>query len=557
MTAAHADSPMSEDRKLAQPSRASYVSLRTSLVSLVVVCVLPVASAALLLVVQQYKQGREQVRTETLLEARRGIAAVDREFAAAIAGMKVLATAPELATDDLAAWHRRASAAATAQNVDNFLLTDRDGRQRVNTLRAFGTALPASGTPPQLERIFSGGYPVVTDLFIGPVTQRPVMAIGVPVSMAGSVRYSLNMGMAPHRFQVLLDATPLPAGWVAAVLDGQGTIVARTRDPERFAGQRAVPEVLRQIAGGGEGSIETLTLDGVRVVSSLGRSTLSSWSVVVGAPQAQLERQLVWSVGWTAAGVIAATLCGLWLALSIGRRVSGAVEGLNTAARALADGGPITLPALRLREADAVGEALLHASDILQQTRHAAQHDPLTGLSNRALFGELLNRQLAGAMRHNGRFAVLMLDLDGLKRINDEGGHAVGDDALRATARRILHTMRAADAAARLGGDEFAVLLDDVDEPQARAAAIRLLAALTTPDDGYPEPLSASIGVAVWPGSGAEAGEILNVADTALYAAKRSGKGRINVAAIAAPGPGSGDAAGRARVASDASARGE
>lgn len=528
---------MLSNRKLAQPSKASYISLHTSLVLLVVVCVLPITVCALLLVLQQYRQGAEHVRKETALEARRTIAAIDRDFAADIAGMKVLATAPEFATDDLEAWHRRASAAAPAQNVDNYLLTDRAGRQRVNTLRNYGTALPATGTPPQLDRIFTGSGPVITDLFIGPVTQRPVMAIGVPVSVAGLVRYSLNIGVAPHRFQVLLNATQLPAGWVAAVLDSQGTIVARTRDPERFIGQRAVPEVLSQIAGGGEESIETLTLEGVRVVSSLGRSSLSGWSVVVGAPRAQLERQLIWLVGWTAAGVVAAALCGLWVALSIGRRVSGAVQELNIAARALVDGDPVTLPALRLREADAVGAALLRASGILRQTRHAAHHDPLTGLCNRALFGELLNRQLAGASRHHGQFALVTLDLDGLKRINDEGGHAAGDRALRATARRILHTMRAADAAARLGGDEFAVLLDDVTEPQALAAAVRLRAALATPDEEYAEALSASIGVAMWPGSGVDANELLIAADTALYAAKRSGKGRISVAALGgAPG---------------------
>lgn len=522
--------PVDPDSQATPPSAARPLSLRRSLVALVGLCVLPASAAALVLVYLHYQQGWERVRQDTVLEARHRAAVLDRELASVIAGMKALATAPELAGDDLAAWQQRASAAAPTQNVDNYLLTDREGRQRVNTLRPYGTPLPTTGTPLQLASVFDDGRTVVTDVFIGPVTQQPVMAIGVPVVQGGTVRYSLNIGISPRRFQTLLDAEDLPEGWVAAVLDSQGTIVARTREPERYVGQSAVPEVVALIASGREGSIETMTVDGVAVVSSFSRSTVSDWSVAVGAPRSVLERQLVWWMTTAAAGVFVVALTGLWMARAIARRVTAAVQGLNLAAQALVEGAPFTLPVLQLQEAHAVGQALLQAAVILQRTRHAAQHDPLTGLSNRTLFGELLHHQMASSSRRRSRFAVLMLDLDGLKRINDGQGHAAGDSALRATARRILHTLRAADAAARLSGDEFAVLLEGADEAQARATALRLLDALAEPDEEYPEPIGASIGIALWPDAGRDSAALMNAADAALYAAKREGKGRVMVA---------------------------
>jgi diguanylate cyclase (GGDEF)-like protein len=245
-----------------------------------------------------------------------------------------------------------------------------------------------------------------------------------------------------------------------------------------------------------------------------------------------LERQLVWWVAGAATGVLAVAGAGLWLALVIARRVTGAVQGLNTAARALVDGKPFTLPALQLRETEAVGRALLQASATLQRARHAAQHDPLTGLSNRALFEELLQHQLAGATRRRTGFALLLLDLDDFKRINDERGHAAGDRALRATARRIHHCLRSADAAARLGGDEFAVVLDGADPAQAQAAGLRLLDALGEPDGDYPDAIGVSIGVALWPDAGRDATALMNAADAALYAAKRGGKGRMVFAPV-------------------------
>jgi diguanylate cyclase (GGDEF)-like protein/PAS domain S-box-containing protein len=159
-----------------------------------------------------------------------------------------------------------------------------------------------------------------------------------------------------------------------------------------------------------------------------------------------------------------------------------------------------------------------------RRTRHEADTDPLTGLANR----RALERTLAGALARaaaRGRVAaVLMLDLDGFKKINDSHGHAAGDAALREVARRLRRCVRERDLVARLGGDEFVVLLTDVggSSGAAQEACERVDAALSEPivlEQGEMV-LRAAIGVATFPGDGADAPSLLAFADRAMYAAK-------------------------------------
>ena len=157
---------------------------------------------------------------------------------------------------------------------------------------------------------------------------------------------------------------------------------------------------------------------------------------------------------------------------------------------------------------------------------HLAAHDPLTGLANRTLFADRLDRALARARREGRPGALLLLDLDGFKAINDAHGHAAGDHALVAVAERLRGCVREVDTVVRLGGDEFSVVLDGVDAAaEARRVAKRIRAALAEPlrlDGGAPLALSASIGVAVFAGWEAPA-DLLRRADGAMYAAKRAG----------------------------------
>lgn len=165
-----------------------------------------------------------------------------------------------------------------------------------------------------------------------------------------------------------------------------------------------------------------------------------------------------------------------------------------------------------------------------------ANQDPLTGLANRTQLVARLEQSIARAGRSGEHFAVLYLDLDGFKEVNDSLGHAEGDKLLIEVARRLEHTARDSDVVARLGGDEFAVLLDGLLCPaDATCAAERFLKILSSPYGATSthSKLSASIGVAVFPMAGESAGELVRAADLAMYQSKRSGKNRVSLYADA------------------------
>jgi diguanylate cyclase (GGDEF)-like protein/PAS domain S-box-containing protein len=167
-----------------------------------------------------------------------------------------------------------------------------------------------------------------------------------------------------------------------------------------------------------------------------------------------------------------------------------------------------------------------------ERLRHMADHDQLTGLFNRRRFDEQLKRELARAGRYPENSAVLSIDVDNFKGINDSAGHAAGDAVLCHVARVLGDRSRASDVVARLGGDEFAVLLSAVGEKEARTAAEHLLAEIRSTPALYgakPFRITASIGVATFESDDATAGEILVNADLAMYAAKTSGRDRVVV----------------------------
>jgi diguanylate cyclase (GGDEF)-like protein len=161
-----------------------------------------------------------------------------------------------------------------------------------------------------------------------------------------------------------------------------------------------------------------------------------------------------------------------------------------------------------------------------------AHHDALTGLANRRLFQRRLDEALAGLRDSDNVTAVLFLDLDGFKRINDSLGHEVGDLVLRTIATRLRSGVRQTDTVARFGGDEFAVILRDCGNiGVVRRIGNELLASVAAP---LPRNMSrldvgASIGIALAPEHAATASELLRLADAAMYQAKTSGKGRLCV----------------------------
>ncbi len=176
------------------------------------------------------------------------------------------------------------------------------------------------------------------------------------------------------------------------------------------------------------------------------------------------------------------------------------------------------------RVADRTAELAIATQDLSRR----ALHDELTGLSNRPALWEHLTHRLALANRRESSFAVLFLDIDDFKLVNDTLGHATGDRLLIEVAGRLVGALRAGDTVARVGGDEFVILLDEVATPEAALfVSQRLNEALLVPYDlGHsPRLVTASIGVAIGPGDFDSVDELVAAADTAMYEAKRHGGG--------------------------------
>ena len=179
---------------------------------------------------------------------------------------------------------------------------------------------------------------------------------------------------------------------------------------------------------------------------------------------------------------------------------------------------------------DAVGAAMFFAAKYdVEELFHRATHDALTGLANRALFMDRLRSIVAQGEREPHPAALLMIDMDGLKQVNDTFGHRAGDAVITEFASRIKAVARLSDTVARLGGDEFAIILAPVDLPEGIAAAMQRLTREIDPPflfEGKLYQLRASIGAAQYPEEGDDINRLIELADHRMYVTKRERKGQ-------------------------------
>jgi diguanylate cyclase len=242
------------------------------------------------------------------------------------------------------------------------------------------------------------------------------------------------------------------------------------------------------------------------------------------------------------AGILICTALSAWVALYLARRLLRGITGPLHSLAAVAHAARVErdfdrrVPPAQIAELDSLGNdfnALLeemqawqnHLQSENESLAHQANHDSLTGLPNRAFFEGRLIRALRSAAKANERVAVLFLDSDRFKDINDNYGHAAGDAVLVAVATRVRAQLREDDLVARLGGDEFAILLSPLHKVEdAQRIADKIIASMDVP---IPVPgntqvlTSLSIGIAIYPDHGATPGALLNAADAAMYQAKR------------------------------------
>ena len=171
--------------------------------------------------------------------------------------------------------------------------------------------------------------PVISDLFIGAVTKKPIISIEVPVLSDGKPSYALATGIFPERLSEILRRQKMPSDWVAAIVDSSETIVARTVGGDEFIGKKVSPDLKRALITAGEGNFEGTTLEGVTVMSSFSRSTVSGWTVAIGVP-----KEGWFSFLWQAllGNVVAAfvlLVSGILLAGLISGRIGGSIRALR------------------------------------------------------------------------------------------------------------------------------------------------------------------------------------------------------------------------------------
>ena len=361
---------------------------------------LPVAAGLALLIYHFYDQERAEIERDSLLTARSLVHAVDRDLRAGILVASVLASSPSMQAGDLPAAYAQARLTLSDDFPGfNFVLSDADGVQLFNTLRAYGPLQPDPDNVARIRRVFDTGKPAVSDLFIGGVLRRPIVAVHVPVWRDGKVVYCLSVGMEPQRMGRVLSEARLPPDRIVGVLDSQGVFVARSHEPRESVGMRTHPAVLASLRQMPEAAVVTDTLEGVPVFAMYSRSEDTGWAVVVGVPRSAVLNEVLSSVSWvtlTQCLLLAIGLCMAWL---LGGRIGKSVRALSDATAALGSGAPLA-PALAhelehaaFREAGEAAAMLLKVEAELERHRHKLE----SLIAERTAQLEVVNEQMQQA----------------------------------------------------------------------------------------------------------------------------------------------------------------
>jgi hypothetical protein len=343
-------------------------AIRSHLTSLVLACVLPVWLIAGFLVYYAYESKRALVTGHMLDTAHALSMSVDQELANGQSALQALATSPTFISGDLAGIHRQALELIRFYPKADIIVADSSGQQLVNSYRPFGLKLPKRNTPETVRRIFQSGKPVVSDLFFGAVTKRPLIAIDVPVFRNGEVVYDLSMTLPSDRLASILSRQHLPSEWYGTILDSKGIVVTRTKHPERFVGHIATDTIRQAMTKSPEDIIKVINLEGTSVFAAFSQSAVSGWTVVIGVPISTAMTDMYAWLGWALGCATILSLFGIALAMRIGSRIAQSIQSLVPQAMALGNGEPLTeVPPHTISETENVTEALLQASQLLEK----------------------------------------------------------------------------------------------------------------------------------------------------------------------------------------------
>ena len=341
------------------------VKLRTYLGWLVAGAILPVAVFGVIVGSFILEHDRATFQRAAQERALAITTAVDAEIGGSIATAQALGASLDIQRSDFGAFREVAERILRTQpNWSNINLALPSGQQVVNLQRPPGAPLHSiAGVDGSLERILRDRRPVVNDIAFGTITQKWDIAVRVPVIRDGAIQYILSVIVRPESINEILLAQRLPADWVAAVIDRQGRIIARTLRGDELVGQPASASLRERMAKSASGWDEGVTLEGEPVRTAHHRSDLTGWTVAMAIPATAVGAAASRAAWLLALGLLSAVAIAIILTNVVGRRILRPINRLAEAAAGFARGEPAQIPAeAGVREIESLASAMRTAA---------------------------------------------------------------------------------------------------------------------------------------------------------------------------------------------------
>ena len=341
-------------------SKAFVFSFRAIAVTIALAGILPTLAFSGFLLLRYADS--ERARAERgLIESARAVAQViDAEFTTAEAMLLALRDAEFLMAGDLAAFEPRLRRTA-AETKRHYAVVDENGQQLINTFFPLGAPLPRND-PALWAPVFTERRTVFTNVFHGASSGRLLAGVGVPVIRNGNVRWALVSGVFADKFKQILQDPGVPDDWIVSIVDRTGVHMARSHNNEQFAGKPLVPILIEHMKTGGAGIVNTVSLEGIPLISTVQYARRSRWAVAVGLPIATLEAPVRNSIRDLVIIGVVFTAAALALAFLIARLLDRAMSGLTLAAAGLRRREVVDPPNSNVREVNTVANALAEAS---------------------------------------------------------------------------------------------------------------------------------------------------------------------------------------------------
>lgn len=501
-----------------------------------------------------YQNERKNFEETAMQTARALSKAVDSEIFAIRNQALALAKSEHLEANNFYRFWSQAKSVAKATNVGySIILTDTSGQQIVNTAESFPLPKQYNSRPEDLLRVKTNNAPFLSEIFVGALLQRPIFTLSVPVTVGDKFQYMLSIGSFPETFNKIFSRQSLDSEWVATLIDRSGNVVARSLHPKETVGEKVPLELFESIEKSKEGGVTIRRLlDGAESFTVYHTSQDTNWTVAVAITHRAILSRLFPLSALVVMCITALMLCGGFMVYTLRNHVQKSIGALNDAMTSAANGdldarAPVSGVFELAELAETFNRMLETRIQMEEQIRQMAFHDSLTGLANRNLIYDRIQLALSSSRRTGQFCAILFLDMDNFKPLNDEHGHHVGDMLLVEVASRLKSHTRESDTVGRLGGDEFILLLTDLGANESIASECtkqiseqihRVLSlpyllqesAQNVTAEAVHYECTVTIGACVFTyHDGIDVSNVLTAADAAMYDGKRNGRNVVQV----------------------------